>query len=174
MQKVTDLSKGRWLGLILILILAAGLAILFTRPAPGTQPQTFTSPPPPTGDPRFTLRDDLWQMIELEEAQPGEARRQAGGDYVFDKEGRIGITITFDEDRMPISKSEPLEQQEAAQLVMAHGGSLYVNLGPFHDLAAYVPLARIKDLAREVGVIYIIPNEVIYPDWPPVTVVTPP
>jgi hypothetical protein len=90
MKRTIDFLKGS-LGLLAILVIAAGLAALLTSLGSETQPQTFTSPPPPTEDPRSKIRDDLLRLIELEERQPGEAQKQTGQDYVFDKEGRIGI-----------------------------------------------------------------------------------
>jgi hypothetical protein len=75
---------------------------------------------------------------------------------------------------MPISRSEPLERQEAAQLVMVYGGEPYLGIPSINEVAAYVPLTRIKDLASEEAVIEIIPDKRTHLDWPPVTVVVTP
>lgn len=122
----------------------------------------------------------LFFVIEAEEIQPGEGKAVAPAGFDFSDDGRLHVAIRFDPKAITVMDEPggplveflltpvpegapyivtstprpgiPVSEQPSGQIIARFGGQLIRADSMHNTVTAYVPLTRIKELAREEAV----------------------
>ena len=156
------------------LLLGVLLSVLLAccTPAAETVAPAVENTPTPAATPTLTAEQlakidpELLAVIEAEETQPGKGKEVAPDYFIFGPDDHVELRVNFDPAIVTISQFElqsPSPEQQAVQLIIRHGGQAKSTLTPSNSVVALLPLSGIKGLAREDGVMTIIPSRVIGP-----------
>lgn len=134
------------------------------------------------------IEPSLLSVIEAEEIQPGEGREVAPDGFDFSDDGRLHVAIRFDPKTITVMDEPggplveflltpvpegtpyivtstprpgiPVSEQSAGQMITRFGGQPIRADSMHNTVAAYVPLTRIKELAREEAITAIRVNPI--------------
>ena len=155
------------LGLLLLLTLASGGC-------------TSAETPILTSGELVKIEHSLLAVIDAEEIRPGEGKAVAPDGFDFSDDGRLHIAIRFDPKTITVMDEPggplveflvtpvpegtpytvtstprpgiPVSEHSAGHIVTHFGGQLIRADSMHNTVTAYVPLTRIKELAREEAV----------------------